>query len=229
MTEQEKRADFFQRTGKVASSDPHGYASYLAGQASTGGDNMYFIKACESYRERIAELERERDEAVNALRLRMMQIADLKAQVGEPECPLCNARATLAQTEVVGRQIDALLNPTIEQVKAQVGEPVAWAIYISGEPSDVFMHKQFAELECARRDKLYPDPTRQFVPLFTHPTTERPYNPLNDYAVISMNPTTERRDRYYNALLSISKNTCCGSCQEAKQVALKALNEGRMK
>lgn len=61
-------------------------------------------------------------------------------------------------------------------LKAQAGEPVAWAIYISGEPSDVFMHKQFAELECARRDKLYPDPTRQFVPLFTHPTTERPYN-----------------------------------------------------
>ena len=27
----------------------------------------------------------------------------------------------------------------------------------------------------------------------SHPTTERPYNPLNDYAVISMNPTTERR------------------------------------
>lgn len=92
--------------------------AYIAGQASAGGDNMYFIKACESYRariaeqletikalndciggkgslttdnlvlvgrleHRIAELERERDEAVNALRLRMMQLADLKAQVGE--------------------------------------------------------------------------------------------------------------------------------------------------
>ena len=30
------------------------------------------------------------------------------------------------------------------------------------------------------------------IPLYEHPpvpTTERPYNPLNDYAVISMNPT----------------------------------------
>ena len=71
-------------------------------------------------------------------------------------------------------------------LKAQAGEPVAWAIYISGEPSDVFMHKQFAELECARRDKLYPDPTRQFVPLFTHPTTERRVIPEDVRKVMEM-------------------------------------------
>ena len=59
-----------------------------------------------------------------------------------------------------------LLNAVSEQEKC---EPEAWAIYISGEPSDVFIYEQFAKLECARRDKLYPDATRKFIPLFTHP------------------------------------------------------------
>ena len=40
--------------------------------------------------------------------------AALKAQVGEP-CPLCHAREVLVTTEIVGRQIDDLLNPTTER------------------------------------------------------------------------------------------------------------------
>ena len=36
-----------------------------------------------------------------------------------------------------------------------------------------------------------PDAIEVYPVVRTHPTTERPYNPLNDYAVISMNPTTE--------------------------------------
>ena len=68
--------------------------------------------------QRIEELERERDCALN--RERQMRktlnelLAGLKAQVGEP-CPLCHAREVLVTTEIVGRQIDDLLNPTTER------------------------------------------------------------------------------------------------------------------
>jgi hypothetical protein len=67
-------------------------------------------------------------------------------------------------------------------LEAEPSEPVAWAIYISGEPCDVFMHRQYAEAECARRDKLYPDTTRQFVPLYTAP----PRRELSDSEVFNI-------------------------------------------
>lgn len=34
----------------------------------------------------------------------------------------------------------------------------------------------------------------------------------------------QKANRYRDALLSISRNTCCGSCQEAALVAKEALN-----
>ena len=72
------------------------------------------------------------------------------------------------------------LEAQVAALEAEQQEPVAWAIYtvllceaILGEPSDVFINKQTAELECARRDKLYPDPTRQFIPLYAAPKGQK--------------------------------------------------------
>jgi hypothetical protein len=65
------------------------------------------------------------------------------------------------------------LLPPIGEIRAHLSAPepeptpVAWCIYISGEPCDVFLDKDYAELECARRDNTYPDPTRKLVPLYT--------------------------------------------------------------
>ena len=73
-------------------------------------------------------------------------------------------KAQIFLTEFASRFLDA--------IRAQQ-EPVAWCIYISGEPSDVYLHKQTAERECARRDKLYPDPTRQFIPLYAAPKGQK--------------------------------------------------------
>jgi len=36
---------------------------------------------------------------------------------------------------------------------------------------------------------------------------------------------TAERDKLKNALESIASNTCCGDCQEAKRIAVKALKE----
>lgn len=44
--------------------------------------------------------------------------------------------------------------------------------------------------------------------------------------VRDVNNLSAQRDKYKVALLSISKNTCCESCQEAKLVASEALTQG---
>jgi hypothetical protein len=52
---------------------------------------------------------------------------------------------------------------------------------------------------------------------------------LNDYfEFVRINPASTI-DRYRKALQSISKNSCCGNCQEAKLVALEALRPCRNK
>ena len=212
------------------------------------------------------------------------------AQVGEP-CPLCHAREVLVTTEIVGRQIDDLLNPTTEPVKAQAREPryicdqmphpeTVPCVYCQPLPTTerrVMEKEKNADAAEYRRQldgcdreadrvrfpdlafnqwldegisdaghtvwdqlsnicdawhgwinsALYTEPVKaqagepvgyhfsyttpfghvvwdiDYTPrpdaievypvVRAHPTTERPYNPLNDYAVISMNPTTERR------------------------------------
>ena len=73
-------------------------------------------------------------------------------------------------------------------LKAQAGEPVAWQHRQRG-----LKEYEWQEWQTVGYKPQGPESqTFQMRPLFTHPTTERPYNPLNDYAVIPM-PTTERR------------------------------------
>jgi hypothetical protein len=48
----------------------------------------------------------------------------------------------------------------IEAVKA--GGPVAWVITLYDEPVSTYFNKDEAELEFKRRNKQYPEPTRQF-------------------------------------------------------------------
>ena len=94
--------------------------------------------------------------------------AALKAQVGEP-CPLCHAREVLVTTEIVGRQIDDLLNPTPEPVKAQAGEPVVFTQFLT----DVITCAGL--LSHGKRDKglakrISDEACRLMM---SHPTTER--------------------------------------------------------
>ena len=63
-------------------------------------------------------------------------------------------------------------------LKAQAGKPVCWIYELSGYRSIAWGSSK-PDFPAAKNP----------VPLYTHPTTERPYNPLNDYAIISMNPT----------------------------------------
>lgn len=65
-------------------------------------------------------------------------------------------------------------------LKAQAGEPVCWIYELSGYRSIAWGSSK-PDFPAAKNP----------VPLYTHPTTERPYNPLNDYAVIPMNPTEQ--------------------------------------
>lgn len=67
---------------------------------------------------------------------------------------------------------NAIAQRTRDALKAQAGEP---DFYVRRRPSPGY------EVVSSS------DPMAQ--PAYLHPTTERPYNPLNDYAVISMNPT----------------------------------------
>ena len=70
-------------------------------------------------------------------------------------------------------------------LKAQAGEPVAWQHRQRG-----LKEYEWQEWQTVGYKPQGPESqTFQMRPLFTHPTTERPYNPLNDYAVIPMNPT----------------------------------------
>lgn len=65
-------------------------------------------------------------------------------------------------------------------IKAQAGEPVGYHFSYTTP----FGHVVWAIDYTPRPDAI------EVYPLVrAHPTTERPYNPLNDYAVISMNPT----------------------------------------
>ena len=59
----------------------------------------------------------------------------------------------------------------IESYKAgllkEAGEPVAYSIFICGEPCDVYLNKDDAESEYTRRNERYPDKTRSLQYLFT--------------------------------------------------------------
>lgn len=63
-------------------------------------------------------------------------------------------------------------------LKSQAGKPVCWIYELSGYRSIAWGSSK-PDFPAAKNP----------VPLYTHPTTERPYNPLNDYAVIPMSPT----------------------------------------
>ena len=71
-------------------------------------------------------------------------------------------------------------HPTTEPVKAQAGEPVGYHFSYTTP----FGHVVW-DIDYTPR----PDAIEVYPVVRAHPTTERPYNPLNDYAVISMNPT----------------------------------------
>ena len=80
---------------------------------------------------------------------------------------------------------NAIAQRTRDALKAQAGEPVAWQHRQRG-----LKEYEWQEWQTVGYKPQGPESqTFQMRPLFTHPTTERPYNPLNDYAVISMNPT----------------------------------------
>ena len=65
-------------------------------------------------------------------------------------------------------------------LKSQAGKPVCWIYELSGYRSIAWGSSK-PDFPAAKNP----------VPLYTHSTTERPYNPLNDYAVIPMNPTEQ--------------------------------------
>ncbi len=65
-------------------------------------------------------------------------------------------------------------------IKAQAGEPVGYHFSYTTP----FGHVVW-DIDYTPR----PDAIECYPLVRTHPTTERPYNPLNDYAVIPMNPT----------------------------------------
>lgn len=51
--------------------------------------------------------------------------------------------------------------------------PVAYSIYICGEPCDVYLDKEFATMEFDRRNAKYPDSSRALVSLYPAETVEQ--------------------------------------------------------
>lgn len=79
-----------------------------------------------------------------------------------------------------GNQIIKALHKALQEPEAQAGEPVGYHFSYTTP----FGHVVWAIDYTPRPDAI------EVYPLVrAHPTTERPYNPLNDYAVIPMNPT----------------------------------------
>ena len=149
-------------------------AAYLAGQASA--------------EQRVKDLEIQRDEWKHLVKEVDKQ---LRTEIGALQAKCAElTRERDGWVEYADRRNTAAIvaESQLVTLKAQAGEPVAWQHRQRG-----LKEYEWQEWQTVGYKPQGPESqTFQMRPLFTHPTTERPYNPLNDYAVIPM-PTTERR------------------------------------